>query len=235
MERVLLTAIDTAQGDLNKVQAYLENWYDSCMDRISGWYKRSTHWALFWIALVVAITVNINTINLTDYLSHNDVARAALVARAQASVRDSTAVTHDYYAAKSELDSLALPIGWANGWGAPRQHRQTLASPLALWNDVLAPVVGWLITALAAMLGAPFWFDVLNKVMVIRSTVKPHEKRPEKAPKDRPAPTPPLPGPLPIPIPAPAFATDLDGCGVEAVDLTTDEDLPAAIGGVAAA
>jgi len=40
-------------------------------------------------------------------------------------------------------------------------------------------------TAFAATLGAPFWFDVLNKVMVIRSTVKPHEKSPEEASEDR--------------------------------------------------
>ena len=35
------------------------------------------------------------------------------------------------------------------------------------------------------MLGAPFWFDLLNKVMVIRSTVKPHEKSPEESSEDR--------------------------------------------------
>jgi len=34
-------------------------------------------------------------------------------------------------------------------------------------------------------LGAPFWFDLLNKMMVIRSTVKPHEKSPEEASEDR--------------------------------------------------
>jgi hypothetical protein len=44
---------------------------------------------------------------------------------------------------------------------------------------------GWLLTALAATLGAPFWFDVLNRLMVIRSTVKPHEKSPEEASEDR--------------------------------------------------
>jgi hypothetical protein len=46
-------------------------------------------------------------------------------------------------------------------------------------------LLGFLTTALAGMLGAPFWFDVLNKVMVIRSTVKPHEKSPEEASEDR--------------------------------------------------
>ena len=246
VQRVMLTALDAAQGDLNQVQAYLESWYDSAMDRISGWYKRSSQWVIFWIALVVAVTVNINTITIADYLSHNDVARAALVARAQATVRDSTKATHDYYAAKNEMDSLALPIGWGKGWGAPRQHFRASKQPLAYWNDVLGPIVGWLITALAAMLGAPFWFDVLNKIMIIRSTVKPHEKSPEEASADRrpPSPqpepqpgTPGQPGSNPIspnPMP-PAYPSqfELDGCGMEAVALTLDEDLPAAMGGVA--
>jgi hypothetical protein len=39
-------------------------------------------------------------------------------------------------------------------------------------------VIGLLITALAISLGAPFWFDVLNKFMIARSSVKPHEKSP---------------------------------------------------------
>jgi hypothetical protein len=44
---------------------------------------------------------------------------------------------------------------------------------------------GWLITAFAVLLGAPFWFDVLNKLMVIRATVKPTEKSPNESSEDR--------------------------------------------------
>jgi hypothetical protein len=40
-----------------------------------------------------------------------------------------------------------------------------------------------LITACAVSLGAPFWFDMLNKFVVIRSTVKPHEKSQEESSK----------------------------------------------------
>src|SRR5215218_7093503 len=76
VQRALLTAIDTAQGDLNRVQANLEAWYDSAMDRVSGWYKRSTQWVIFWIALVLAVGLNVNTITMADYLYRNDVARA---------------------------------------------------------------------------------------------------------------------------------------------------------------
>jgi len=44
--------------------------------------------------------------------------------------------------------------------------------------------VGWIITALAVSLGAPFWFDMLNKIMVVRGTVKPAEKSGTAASKD---------------------------------------------------
>ena len=44
--------------------------------------------------------------------------------------------------------------------------------------------LGWLLTALAVSMGAPFWFDLLNKFIVIRSTVKPKEKSPEEKSKD---------------------------------------------------
>ena len=43
-------------------------------------------------------------------------------------------------------------------------------------------IFGIFLTGLAVSLGAPFWFDLLNKFIVIRSTVKPTEKSaPEKS------------------------------------------------------
>ncbi|KAA5538539.1 hypothetical protein [Adhaeribacter rhizoryzae] len=254
VQRVLLTAIDAAQGDLNKAQANIEAWYDSGMDRVSGWYKRSTQWVIFWIGLFAAVALNINTITIADYLYHNDVARAVIVARAETAAQDTAFLSRNYSAARSELDSLVLPLGWSNGWGAPRPDYKVDASNFKVWNHVLAPLLGWLITALAATMGAPFWFDILNKVMVIRSTVKPHEKSPEEASEDRQMPRPPVapagippaaavpsggpPGNIPPPtgglIPTPRDAeSSLDGCHVVAEVLTLDEDLPAAEGGVA--
>ena len=49
---------------------------------------------------------------------------------------------------------------------------------------VLVSIPGWVMTALAISLGAPFWFDTLNKFMVVRSTVKPREKSQAEASKD---------------------------------------------------
>jgi hypothetical protein len=69
----------------------------------------------------------------------------------------------------------------------------------------VASLLGWLITAFALSFGAPFWFDLLNKMMVIRSTVKPHEKSPEEGSEDRAARrSPPAPSPALAPSTAPA-------------------------------
>lgn len=158
LQRVLLSAIDTAQGDLNRVQANIEAWFDSAMDRISGAYKRSTQWIILVIAIGVTVGLNVNTLAIANFLFLNEEARTVLV---QTAIKDTKGT--------SDLTKLGLPIGWEDRKG-----------------DVgLDDIVGWLLTAFAATLGAPFWFDVLNKVMVIRSTVKPHEKSPEESSEDR--------------------------------------------------
>jgi hypothetical protein len=257
VQRALLTAIDSAQGDLNRAQKNIEDWYDSGMDRVSGWYKRSTHWILFWIGLVVAVGLNVNTITIADYLYRNDAARSVIVARAEAAAKDTSVLSSNYFQARSSLDSLNLPIGWSAGWGAPKRGDATGAT--GFWNNFLAPLLGLLITALAATIGAPVWFDVLNKIMVIRSTVKPHEKSKEESSEDRQIPKRaaapviveeqgqvivPRPGVLNPPPASPNnplagisnirdTESNVDGCEVEVKDITTDENLPPAEGGVA--
>ncbi|MFL5741609.1 MAG: hypothetical protein ACJ75B_15395 [Flavisolibacter sp.] len=251
VQRALLTAIDTAQGDLNTVQSNIEAWYDSAMDRVSGWYKRATQWILFWIGIVVAVALNVNVITIGDFLYRNDAVRTALVSRAQEAAKDSNFISEGYDKAKADLDAISLPIGWTDGWGAPR--RESEQSSGGAWNRIFGPLLGWLLTALAAMMGAPFWFDVLNKVTVIRSTVKPHEKSGEEGSEDRAA-APQVPvinvqekigETKPVErsqknfvawneIPSPTDnETMVDGCDAEPEQITSDQELPAAEGGVA--
>jgi len=247
VQRALLTSIDTAQGDLNQAQKNIEAWFNGSMDRVSGWYKRSTYWIIFWIGLVVSVAFNINTITIADYLYRNDAVRAAIVKRAEAISTDTSFTQINYEQTKKELETMNLPIGWTTGWGA----RNPGKSGITAWNDIFGPILGWLLTALAATLGAPFWFDLLNKVMVIRSTVKPHEKSPDEGSEDR------QPAKKKIPeqeavniinpvkqIIVPVTANDtapavrdkdsaVDGCDVVIQDQTPDEDLPPSEGGVA--
>jgi cell division septation protein DedD len=84
-----------------------------------------------------------------------------------------------------ELEGLGLPLGWTSAddkWPGLRFWEKSF------WNDWYVQLwrhwLGWLLTALAISLGAPFWFDLLNKFIVIRSTVKPKEKSQEEKSKD---------------------------------------------------
>ena len=183
VERALLTALDTANGRLEVAILNVQKWYDSSMDRVSGWYKRETQHILFWLGLIVAVALNVDAIAVVRHLATDKDARAQLVLAATAAARSEApaaaasqavsvqAADEAVKALHDRLDSLNLPIGWS-------LHRVDAPS-------VLFAIPGWLITAFAITFGAPFWFDVLNKLMVIRSTVKPHEKSGEEGSEDR--------------------------------------------------
>jgi hypothetical protein len=89
-----------------------------------------------------------------------------------------------------ELTGYGFPIGWA--WKdrlipAPQcALRGELGDDCALGAGGIALMaLGWVLTMFAISLGAPFWFDLLNKFMVIRSTVKPFEKSQPEGSEDR--------------------------------------------------
>jgi hypothetical protein len=188
----LITAIDDARGDLDKVRANLEQWFDSSMDRVSGWYKRRTQMWLFVIGAVLATSLNVNAITIANHLWADKAAREALVRQAEQiqadtaigqRLRDTASATSVNRAksSMSDLESLNLPIGW--------DHLPPRGPATNIFDYVFQIIVGILVTALAVTLGAPFWFDSLNKIMVIRSTVKPHEKSPEEGSQDHRDPT----------------------------------------------
>jgi hypothetical protein len=170
VQRAILAALDTAEGSLVRAQQNLEEWYDSAMDRVSGGYKRQTQKILLGVGLLLAILTNVDAIAVTKRLYQDKPVRDAVVQQAVAYTAAHPDSARAIAALQARLDSLPLPIGW------PR-HPQG-------W-EIATMILGWLITGLAVSLGAPFWFDLLNKFMVIRATVKPKEKSPEEGSEDR--------------------------------------------------
>lgn len=213
VQRAVLTAIDMSGGDIAKAQQNLEAWYDGAMDRVSGWYKRRTQYVLVLIGFMAAVVLNVNAITIVRYLYHDEAARSALVASAARGASDSTLRQAGLDTLLARLDQLDLPIGWRYGLAGVRPGPTPRAAGAGVGADssagmpgvvprtltdttstrerrppaglLVAALLGWLITALAVSFGAPFWFDLLNKIMVIRSTVKPHEKSREEASEDR--------------------------------------------------
>jgi len=74
--------------------------------------------------------------------------------------------------ALGQLKQAGLPIGWS-------PIAKPAVAPNGLpWLDTVLMPVGWLITALACTLGAPFWFDALGKLVKLRGS----GSRPEGTP-----------------------------------------------------
>ena len=176
----LLSLIDAAGDDASRARQNIEDWYNSAMDRVSGWYKRRTQGIIAVIGLTLVVTVNADTIGIARYLSTNKTARALIVSQAEAAVRPApgqpVAVPPDLKKALEQLDQEgALPLGWNRE--SARDWRGVPQSP----GDWALKILGLLLTTFAVSLGAPFWFDMLNKVMTVRSTVKSYDKAPPQA------------------------------------------------------
>jgi hypothetical protein len=234
IQSALLTLIDEAGNDINRARANIEGWYNDAMDRVSGWYKRRTHWILIAMGLLAAVFLNVDTISVTRALWYNDTLRNSVVMAAEnyiktnpppptpttppspqgetaaAKTDEDTEAQAKAKAAldkvkdiRGEINNLGLPIGWV--YEPDKEDAKYKDNPVLYKNDLTAystdprrfpddgyswflKVLGLLFTALAVSQGAPFWFDLLNKFMVIRSTVKPREKSQEQPSKDKPAP-----------------------------------------------
>jgi len=209
IKKALLALIDDAQGDINKLRANIENWYDAAMDRVSGWYKRRVHAIILLLGLVIAVALNADSAYIARHLATDPALRNSLVSASQVyaqkeNVGNAAKQNSGQEAAPAgesaqtkfdnnlqQLKELGLPIGWTVEGDDPRFKGKVAVDPhlrwpgwhlldpnvsSAWWLQIKFHWLGWLLTALAISLGAPFWFDMLNKLIVVRSTVKPKEK-----------------------------------------------------------
>ncbi|HWN98950.1 MAG TPA: hypothetical protein VNS63_06720 [Blastocatellia bacterium] len=191
-ENSIRGAVNTGETALGKVAENVQTWFNDSMERVSGWYKRKTQALTFALALVFTVALNVDTIMITQRLSSDSALRASLTAMAEkTAAQQPPTVTHDGktqplevafkdFAEKSNaLEGLGIPLGWTDkrNW------------PGGAWSWAwVIKIFGLLLTAGAASLGAPFWFDMLNKIVTIRSSGKAPEEK-QKSPKEVPTPT----------------------------------------------
>lgn len=215
--------VAAAGADAVKARENVEEWFNSSMDRVSGWFKRRTQYILLATGLAAAALFNVDSIGIAKVLATNKALRQEVVqsaldyaaqhgerkpevktdkgqadkgatkaeatkanpAAGQPATGASPAPTTDAAPATpadprkeaddklkalnariAELNQSGLPLGWDNPY---------VPTP-ASGYDWIVRVLGIMITGCAVSLGAPVWFDVLNKIIVVRSTVKPKEK-----------------------------------------------------------
>ena len=61
--------IDAAGNDVDKLKKSLEDWFNSAMDRVSGWYKRWSQVVILFLGLGITVALNADSIALGDSLA----------------------------------------------------------------------------------------------------------------------------------------------------------------------
>ena len=194
----LLSSLTEAGNDLDKLRTNIATWFDDTMERLSGAYKRQLKWLSMLIGLIVAIAFNADSFNVATTLWSDQDRRASVVAIATKVAQESAAKPPESAdeaklqeaIKKTENTLRSLPIGWncvvkrATTTAPAAQEQVTLGywecAKTKLPAVTLTQVLGWMLTAAALTLGAPFWFDLLQKFINIRERVKP-KREDEKA------------------------------------------------------
>lgn len=176
--------------------------FEQMMDRTSGWFKRRVQASLLLVGLAIAIAFNADTLQIYGNLTANPDSRKEVLALAEDFINDSKINTYVPLADSSgalvaqpdtfglrelqemrsqvssliqnEIQSVRSPMGL--GWDTPPSQTPGAANVFfsnVLW--ILKKIPGWIITALAISLGAPFWFDLLSRLVNMRNA----GKRPE--------------------------------------------------------
>jgi len=192
------------ESKLAKARQNVEKWFDDSMDRVSGVYKRYSQWLALVIGLILAAGLNVDSVDLTLYLWREPAVRQVLAENAshfELTQQDLEANPEEALQNfRNQFVGLSLPIGWGftrvpstafyddqcqlfpgegQSFGLPVIGSNLCITPPSSNNqgNLAIKVLGILITALAARQGAPFWFDVLKRVVNLRGTgANPSEK-----------------------------------------------------------
>jgi hypothetical protein len=169
LKRALLVCMDDAGEDLGRARANVERWFEEAMERVTGWYKRKMQLIIVCVAAAVSVALNVDSFSVTNALWNDAALRDSVVAAAQRDTGQS--LDDDLNVVQERLSGLGLPLGWREAPDDP-----------AAWS---AKVAGLLFTTVALSLGAPFWFDLLNRFVGVgssgRSPNMPSAPNPPKA------------------------------------------------------
>ncbi len=187
----------------------IEAWFDDTMDRVSGWYKRSTQTRALLLAVLITLLLNADTLKMAQTLWTHPAITAAVVEAAkerlgkgQPDEETGSMVTYDKPNDPTASSPKILPpndaispeenklLGQITGWGSDwlpewKKIHADSGQGLSDWLVFLlkSRLLGWVITALAVSIGAPFWFDTLNRFMNIRNAGRaPDEPRDKSQP-----------------------------------------------------
>nr|MBV6630269.1 hypothetical protein [Oceanococcus sp. HetDA_MAG_MS8] len=195
---------DEEQARIEQSKA-LAKFFEESTERFSGWYRRHVKLILLGCGLLLALLSNADTLRIATTLSNNPDLRQAVVSSTLTHLRDSQKqswyqncespadpgceehLREEINAQLALVETLGLPLGWKDEplLQPSRSQPEEIQAPSCRCLAWLNKAVGIVITAFAISLGAPFWFDLLNKLGSVRSAIRPQENA--KTTEEKPA------------------------------------------------
>ena len=145
----------------------LKHWYQAMMDRHSEAYKNFSKKMLLVIGLLLTVACNIEVIELGKVL----VRQAEMRQTFQVAAEQLVAENMEQSPSPDEIEAaLKMVVRYGSTplssipWGWNSNPFASWETSLWLWKGL-----GWLITACAIAIGAPFWYDLLRKILAIKN------------------------------------------------------------------
>ena len=194
LKESLAAVVAGSPQSLESAEQRIADWFDADMERVSGWYKRKAQFIAFLAAVVITVCANADTVQVTNTLWSEPELRAQVVQQAQQASRAATPAQANLLVEYKDGDSpvptapasikylpaavngpVAALLGWKSADDLNLIQNRRYGALLG------AHAVGWLLTAFAVSLGAPFWFDTLKWLVNLRNAGSKPEKKEAKA------------------------------------------------------
>ena len=174
--------LEDANNDLQKFTVLLENWFDDTQERSIGWFKRNNQVWLLCIGLFMAVSFDASTLKMAKKLSYDKDAREQMVQLASSYLEKTQSVTDTSIQSESDTARLEFYLKQKKEIQTEIEEAQSILGfgnteflrpwCKCFWTTLCSDFLGYFLTALAISLGAPFWFDLLNKLVKLRSSVQ---------------------------------------------------------------
>jgi hypothetical protein len=157
---------DDATHAITEARKRVEGWFNNSMDRLGGAFRRRMQIIAIVVGVTIAAALNVDTGAILTTLWRDPVLRQAVVTQAnqlqEAEIQAGETPSVEEIAKNVEkLNVLSLPIGWS-----PKNIPTTA-------NGWVAKIIGILLSGMAAAQGAPYWFDLMRKLLTRNPPVPP--------------------------------------------------------------
>lgn len=174
--KFILNLINEANDDILIFKSLAEDWFNETMERVSGWYKKRIQIITVFVGLIMSFSMSIDTIAIGQKLSQDKKTRLAMVEVASKYADGfvfADSLSNDNLEKINQLnnkvDSLLVQVQNSN-------TIMEISRPdnFGLWDDDNNVKESWLwiagcfLTAIALSVGAPFWFDLLSRLINLR-------------------------------------------------------------------